>query len=154
MVENTFDLIKHTFEESIPLHKFLGLEIMELDNSFVKIRVPFKKELVGDFRTNRWHGGIIATIMDSVGGVIGATHFTSMEDKISTIDLRVDYLKGAEPIEVIVVGKIVRMGNRILVAKMKAFQNDELIAEGKGVYNFVRMNNEKTEDEGDEIRGD
>ena len=139
MIEDNFDLIKYTFEESIPLHKFLGLKIEVLDKNFVRIRVPFKKELVGDFRTNRWHGGIIATIMDSVGGVIGATHFTSMDDKIATIDLRVDYLKGAEPIEVVVVGKIVRMGNRILVAKMKAFQNDELIAEGKGVYNFTRM---------------
>ncbi len=139
MIENNIDLIKFTFEESIPLHKFLGLKIVELEKDFVKIKVPFKKELVGDFRTNRWHGGIIATIMDSVGGVIGATHFTSMDDKISTIDLRVDYLKGAEPFEVVVVGKIVRMGNRILVAKMKAFQNDELIAEGKGVYNFIRM---------------
>lgn len=139
MIENTIDLIKYTFEESIPLHKFLGLKIVELEKDFVKIKVPFKKDLVGDFRTNRWHGGIIATIMDSVGGVIGATHFTTMDDKISTIDLRVDYLKGAEPIEIVVVGKIVRMGNRILVAKMKAFQNDELIAEGKGVYNFIRM---------------
>ena len=141
MIEDNFDLIKYTFEEGIPMHKFLGLKIETLSKDFVKIRVPFKKELVGDFRTNRWHGGIIATIMDSVGGVIGATHFTTMDDKISTIDLRVDYLKGAEPIEVVVVGKIVRMGNRILVAKMKAFQNDELIAEGKGVYNFIRMKN-------------
>lgn len=139
MIEENIDLIKHTFEESIPLHKFLGLKIEILSKDFVKIRVPFKKELVGDFRTNRWHGGIIATIMDSVGGVIGATHFTTMDDKIATIDLRVDYLKGAGPIEVVVVGKIVRMGNRILVAKMKAFQNDDLIAEGKGVYNFIRM---------------
>lgn len=139
MSDNTIELIKYTFEESIPLHKFLGLKIETLTNDFVKIRVPFKKELVGDFRTNRWHGGIIATIMDSVGGVIGATHFTTMEDKIATIDLRVDYLKGAEPIEVIVIGKIVRLGNRILVAKMKAYQNEDLIAEGKGVYNFIRM---------------
>ena len=139
MIEENFDIIKYTFEEGIPLHKFLGLKIEELDKNFVKIRVPFKNELVGDFRTNRWHGGIIATIMDSVGGVIGATHFTSMDDKISTIDLRVDYLQGAEPVEVVVVGKIVRMGNRILVAKMKAFQNETLIAEGKGVYNFVRV---------------
>lgn len=139
MLENNIDLIKYTFEEGIPLHKFLGLKIEELDSNSVKIRVPFKNELVGDFRTNRWHGGIIATIMDSVGGVIGATHFTTMDDKIATIDLRVDYLKGAEPIEVVVIGKIVRLGSRILVAKMKAFQNDELIAEGKGVYNFIRM---------------
>lgn len=147
MIKDNIELIKYTFEESIPMHKFLGLKIVLLEKDFVRVTVPFRKELVGDFRTNRWHGGVIATVMDSLGGVIGAMHFTSLEDKISTIDLRVDYLRGAEPVEIMVEGKIIRFGNRILVARMKAFQNDELIAEGKGVYNFVRANNPSEENE-------
>ncbi|WP_271392502.1 hotdog fold thioesterase [Aequorivita sinensis] len=144
LLDNT-ELIKTTFEKSIPMHKFLGLKIDLLEKNFVRIRVPFRKELVGDFRNNRWHGGVIATVMDSVGGVIGAMHFTSLQDKISTIDLRVDYLRGAEPEAIMVEGKIIRFGNRILVARMKAFQNEKLIAEGKGVYNFVRMNKANNE---------
>lgn len=138
-MDDALALIKHTFEESIPMHRFLGLEILLLKKDFVRIRVPFREEVVGDFRTNRWHGGVIATVMDSVGGVIGGMHFTTLEDKIDTIDLRVDYLRGAEPAEITVEGKLIRLGNRILVARMKAFQNNELIAEGKGVYNFIRM---------------
>lgn len=149
MFTDNIELIRHTFEESIPMHKFLGLKIVLLEKNFVRITVPFRKELVGDFRNNRWHGGIIATVMDSVGGVIGATRFTSLEDKISTIDLRVDYLRGAEPEAIMVEGKIIRFGNRILVARMKAFQNEKLIAEGKGVYNFVRVN-ERLENNDDE----
>src|SRR5690554_3702584 len=145
MLQNNTALIKSTFEKSIPMHKFLGLEIVLLEKNFVRINVPFRKELVGDFRNNRWHGGVIATVMDSVGGVIGAMHFTSLEDKISTIDLRVDYLRGAEPQAIMVEGKIIRFGNRNLVARMKAFQNEKLIAEGKGVYNFVRMNKTNNE---------
>ncbi|MBB6680495.1 hotdog fold thioesterase [Aequorivita sp. 609] len=144
LLDNT-ELIKATFEKSIPMHKFLGLKIDLLEKNFVRISVPFRKELVGDFRNNRWHGGVIATVMDSVGGVIGAMHFTSLQDKISTIDLRVDYLRGAEPEAIMVEGKIIRFGNRILVARMKAFQNEKLIAEGKGVYNFVRMNKANNE---------
>lgn len=147
MMQNNIELVKHTFEESIPMHKFLGLKIVLLEKDFVRITVPFRKELVGDFRNNRWHGGVIATVMDSVGGVIGGMHFTSLEDKISTIDLRVDYLRGAEPEAIMVEGKIIRFGNRILVARMKAFQNDELIAEGKGVYNFIRMNKNGKDEE-------
>lgn len=142
MLQDNIEFIKTTFENSIPMHKFLGLKIELLEKNFVRISVPFRKELVGDFRTNRWHGGVIATVMDSVGGIIGAMHFTSLEDKIATIDLRVDYLKGAEPTAIMVEGKIIRFGNRILVTRMKAFQNDKLIAEGKGVYNFIRMNKE------------
>lgn len=126
-------------EDSIPIHKFLGLKVLELEDGYVKVSVPYRKEVVGDIRLNRWHGGIIATIMDSVGGITGWTHFTSMEDKLATIDIRVDYLKGADPSTVNVTGKIVRLGNRILVTKMKAYQHDRLIAEGKGVYSFVRM---------------
>ena len=139
MEDKDIELIKKTFEQSIPMHKFLGLKILELEKNYAKVSVPFRNELVGDFRNNRWHGGIIATIMDSVGGIVGATHFTSLEDKLSTIDLRVDYLKGAKPEKIIVEGKIVRLGNRILVTEMKAFQTDTLIAEGKGVYNFLRF---------------
>lgn len=139
MINDKTQLVKYTFEEGIPMHKFLGLKILLLEKNFVRIEVPFREELVGDFRNNRLHGGVIATVMDSVGGVIGVMNFTSMEDKISTIDLRVDYLRGAKPETIIVEGKTIRFGNRILVARMKAFQNDKLIAEGKGVYNFVRM---------------
>lgn len=149
MFHDNIQLIKTTFEESIPMHKFLGLKIELLEKNFVRISVPFREELVGDFRNNRWHGGVIATVMDSVGGVIGATHFTSLEDKIATIDLRVDYLRGAAPEPIMVEGKIIRFGNRILVARMKAFQNDKLIAEGKGVYNFVRMNLEEDRENGE-----
>ena len=141
MTQKKTEHMKQVIEEMIPIHNFLGLKLLVLEKGFVKVSVPFRDEVVGDIRTNRWHGGIIATIMDSVGGIAGGTHFTSFEDKLATIDLRVDYLKGAEALPIIVEGKIVRLGNRILVTKMKAFQNDELIAEGKGVYNFIRINN-------------
>lgn len=147
MVQNNIELVKKTFEESIPMHKFLGMKVVLLEKNFVRIEVPFKEEFVGDFRSSRWHGGVIATVMDSVGGIIGAMHFTSVEDKISTIDLRVDYLRGTKPQAITVEGKIIRLGNRILVARMKAFQNEKLIAEGKGVYNFVRMKSPANETE-------
>ena len=143
MIEQNIEIIKKTIEEGIPIHKFLGLKLLVLEKGFVRVSVPFRNEVVGDIRRNRWHGGIIATIMDSVGGIAGGTHFTSLKDKLATIDLRIDYLIGAKASSIIVEGKIVRLGNGILVTKMKAYQNDELIAEGKGVYNFIRIDNPK-----------
>ncbi|MEX0360818.1 MAG: hotdog domain-containing protein [Allomuricauda sp.] len=82
---------------------------------------------------------MIATILDSVGGAIGIANFNTPEDKLSTIDLRVDYLRFADGKDLIFEGRLVRMGNRIMVTKMKAFQEDVLVAEGKGVYNFIRV---------------
>jgi len=134
--------IKKAIEELIPIHKFLGVELLEIKQGYAKVKVPFREEVIGDFRRRRWHGGIIATIMDSVGGIAGGTYFTSINDKMATIDLRVDYLKPAEASAIIVEGEIVRLGKTILVTRMKAYQEntDELISEGKGVYNFIRMN--------------
>jgi uncharacterized protein (TIGR00369 family) len=125
-------------EDEIPIHKYFGLKVEIIEKEFIRVKVPFRKDFVGDIRTNRWHGGIMATIMDSVGGAIGIANFKSPDDKISTIDLRVDYLRFAESKDLFFEGKLVRMGNRIMVTKMKAFQEDVLIAEGKGVYNFIK----------------
>nr|WP_299339217.1 hotdog fold thioesterase [Allomuricauda sp.] len=125
-------------EEEIPIHKFLGLKVEKLEREFIRISVPFRDEFVGDIRKNRWHGGIMATIMDTVGGAIGYANFESQGDSLSTIDLRVDYLRGAEARALTFEGELVRMGNRIMVTKMKALQDDILVAEGKGVYNFIR----------------
>lgn len=126
-------------EQEIPIHKYFGLKVEVIEKEFIKVRVPFRKDLVGDIRTNHWHGGIIATILDSVGGAIGIANFNTPEDKLSTIDLRVDYLRFADGKDLIFEGRLVRMGNRIMVTKMKAFQEDVLVAEGKGVYNFIRV---------------
>ena len=80
--------------------------------------------------------------MDSVGGAVGVAYFTSFDDKMATIDLRVDYLKGAKDEPIIVEGELVRLGNRIMVTRMKVYNegSDEVVAEGKGVYSFYRAN--------------
>lgn len=138
MDEQTTKRLIRLAEEEIPIHKYFGLKVETIEQEFIRVKVPFRKEFVGDIRTNRWHGGIIATILDSVGGAIGIANFNSPEDKLSTIDLRVDYLRFADGNDLVFEGKLVRMGNRIMVTKMKALQENVLVAEGKGVYNFIR----------------
>jgi len=140
--------IKNAIEVHIPIHKFLGIKLLEIKKGYAKLKVPFREEVIGDVRKRRWHGGIIATVMDSVGALAGGTYITSLKDKMTTIDLRVDFLRGAEATALLVEGEIVRLGNRILVTRMRAFQEncDELIAEGKGVYNFIRLSDNKEKD--------
>lgn len=79
--------------------------------------------------------------MDSVGGAAGITTLTSFEDKISTIDIRVDYLRPTTSETLVVEGEIVRSGNRIIATKMKAYHEgspETLVAEGRAVYNVKR----------------
>lgn len=138
------DFVKKMIEEVIPIHKFLGLELLHIEKDYVKVRVPFRPEVVGDIRSNRWHGGIITTVMDSVGGIVGGTHLSSIKDKMATIDMRVDFLSPAFGKAIIVEGRTLRMGSRIFVADMKCFLEGDAsqvaVAEGRGVYNFIRLN--------------
>lgn len=130
-------------EEVIPIHKFLGLKLLHIEKDFVKVKVPFRPEVVGDIRSNRWHGGIITTVMDSVGGIVGGTHLSSIKDKMATIDIRVDFLSPAYAKPIIVEGRTLRLGSRIFVATMKCYLEDDpeqhLVAEGRAVYNFIRL---------------
>lgn len=135
------ELYKNVIENMIPLHTLLGFKLEEIREGYALIRVPFREELIGDPRTRALHGGIIATAMDSVGGAAGMTTLLSFEDKLSTIDMRVDYLLPGKPLDLFVEGQIIRSGNRIIVTSMLAWQEDKTkpIADGRGVYNVKRV---------------
>ena len=94
--------------------------------------------MVGDIRRSRWHGGVIDLIMDSVGGMVGIANFIFKEYKLASIDLRIDYLQGVKAFDLIVEGNLVHLGNRLMVTSMQAFQEGQLAAEGKVVYNFIK----------------
>lgn len=136
-------IIKQVFDQMIPFNQYLGFELTEIRDGYAKMRVPFKDVYVGDPRTRRLHGGIIATAMDAIGGAAGITTLTSFEDKLSTVDLRIDYLHGTQPAPLIVDAEIIRSGNRIITTHMRAWHegsDEDLVAEGRGVYSAKRAN--------------
>lgn len=134
------ELYKNILDNMVPLHQFLGITLEDIDEGYALMKLPYRPELIGNPRTMALHGGIIATAMDSVGGAAAMTTLVSFEDKISTIDIRVDYLRRGEAKDLFVEGKIARSGNRIVVTRMIAYQDDrdKPIAEGKAVYNVRR----------------
>lgn len=133
------EIFREIVENFIPLHKELGVKLIDIKEGYAKIMIPFKPELVGDPRTNALHGGIISLALDSVGGAAAMTTLVSPDDKISTIDMRVDYLRPGKPQDFYAEGELGRSGNRIVVTRMIAYHEKEKpIAEGKGVYNVKR----------------
>ena len=132
------------FNEFIPFNKFIGMELVEIENGFAKATIKFKPELVGDSRILAIHGGVISAAMDAVGGIAGITTLQSMEDKLVTVDMRVDYIRSARDTDLIIEARIVRSGNKIITTNMQAFAaNDHTLeAEGRGVYHATRKNNE------------
>jgi len=137
--ERTAFFIKF-YEESIPFHKFLGLKVLELKKGYVKMRLPFRPELIGNVLSGHWHGGVIATALDSAGGMAAASLLKSREDKLATLDIRVDYLKPNKGKALIVTGEVIRSGTSSIVTNLKAFdeENKELLADGRAVFSVRR----------------
>ena len=128
------------YEESIPFHKFLGLKVLELKKGYAKMRIPLRPELIGNVFSGNWHGGVIATALDSAGGMAAASLLKSKEDKLATLDIRVDYLKPNKGNAIIVTGEVIRSGNSSIVTNLKAFdeRSEELLADGRAVFSVRR----------------
>jgi uncharacterized protein (TIGR00369 family) len=136
----TPEILKQVMEEMIPFNRFLGIAVAELRSGFARLEVAFRPELVGDPLRPALHGGVLSALADTAGG---AAVWTGLEDdraRVSTIDLRVDYLRPAKLELVVAEANVVRLGNRVGVADVRLFHptaEGDTIATGKGVYNII-----------------
>jgi uncharacterized protein (TIGR00369 family) len=127
-------------QELIPFNKFLGIDVEEAKHGWVRLTLPYRAEYIGDASRPALHGGVISTLIDTCGGFAVWTTM-SMEDRVSTIDLRVDYLSPGAPEKLIADGTVVRVGNRVGVVDVRVFQPsapERTVATGKAVYNIKR----------------
>jgi uncharacterized protein (TIGR00369 family) len=139
-IEEKHALIKQGIENLMPANKILGLKIMEIQTGYVLLHVPFKEEFIGDFFQDRWHGGFLASIADTAGGIAGATTLNSPLDKLNTIDMRIDYLHGALRGDMYAKAKIIKNGKTIIKVDVELFQNEkeEPVALARCVYSVLR----------------
>ena len=122
--------VKQVFEELIVFNKLLGLKITSLLPDRVAARIDMRNELVGHFAYNRVHGGVISAGLDAMGGLavmaaIGARHRDEPVlqrlhrfAKLSTIDLRVDYLRPGIGEWFELRAEVLRLGSRVASTRM------------------------------------
>lgn len=133
-------ILKQAFEQQMPINKLLGLKILALEDGFVKVHVPFKEEFIGDFIQKRWHGGIQASIADSAGGIVALTSITDINnEKVNTIDMRIDYLHGSEPMDFYAEATLIKNGKRIIKADIELYhEKSKIIAVARCAYSVLR----------------
>ena len=122
-------------------NRFLGLEIARLDEGFARVAIPFRDHLVGDPERPALHGGVLSAAIDAAGGAAAFTLIELPDDRLSTIDLRVDYLRPAGLQRLVCEARVSRMGNRIASVDVIAFHGEERdapVATGKAVYSVRR----------------
>ncbi len=135
-----FAALIELMEGGIPFHRFLGLKVESLSFGHVVLRLPFREEFLGDVRRPALHGGIISTLIDTAGGLAAWSHF-SIQDKLATVDMRVDYLLPGPKDDIMAEARVRRLGNRMAVTHTlltPAGDREAIIAEGRAVYNIRR----------------
>ncbi|MGO8995559.1 MAG: hotdog fold thioesterase [Polyangiaceae bacterium] len=135
------DLLVRIMQEHIPFNRVLGVRAVSLERGLVRLMVPFRPELVGDPLRPALHGGVISALADAAGGAALWSGIDDDHGRVSTIDLRIDYLRPARLEDVLAEGRVVRLGKRVGVADIRLFhasREEETIATGKGVYNVLR----------------
>ncbi|GAB4172789.1 MAG: thioesterase family protein [Rhodocyclaceae bacterium] len=139
--------IHEIFSAKIPFNRVLGLEIVSLQNARPVLRFAMREELVGNFLRGMLHGGVISSTLDVTGGLVaflGAAQRFRHEaleariarfERISTIDMRIDYLRPGLGAWFEASGYALRTGNKVAVTRME-LRNDsgELVAVGTGAY--------------------
>jgi uncharacterized protein (TIGR00369 family) len=132
------------FERLIPFNRHLGLQVQEIGDGTARIRAPFSSVLIGNPVTRAIHGGVISALLDSCAGLAVWSQI-GPDDILSTVDLRVDYLRPAGPEDLIAAAEVVRLGNRVAVVSLRSFHpgtEERPFAAGTAVYNVRRTSPE------------
>jgi uncharacterized protein (TIGR00369 family) len=145
--EEFVSAINEIFSEKIPFNKILGLKVESISYECVKISFKMRDELMGHYKRSMLHGGVISSVIDQVGGLsafMGVQQRTSGEaletrlekfGRVSTIDIRVDFLRPGVGKWFVATAYVLRTGKKIAVTRIE-LHNDQnhLIAVGTGSY--------------------
>jgi uncharacterized protein (TIGR00369 family) len=79
-----------------PLGCALGFETVRMEHATATLTAPYKPEMVGDPDTGVIAGGVVTALLDHASGqaVFAAL---GQPASIATLDLRIDYMRAAEP---------------------------------------------------------
>lgn len=127
-----------TMVNKIPFNRHLGFEYDSIDENEASIKFAMTPELVGNYFHGILHGGVISAALDMAGGTMAAvgilndnpaTHLVQLKKKLtklSTIDIRVDYLRPGKGELFYAKAHLLRTGSKVAVVRMKLTNQDDV----------------------------
>jgi uncharacterized protein (TIGR00369 family) len=120
-----------------PFNLFLGLTVVTADASRqeVTMRSPMRPEFERRPGSKQWHGGVIASIIDTAGDfAVGMM----VGRGLPTVNFRVDYLRPAVDTAIVAVSRVRRAGKSVGIADVDVFdEKGALLAIGRGTYSTL-----------------
>ncbi len=131
------ELVKKAQEhfEKVPFNRLIGMRLMDMKDGEATINLTVREEVKQPH--GLLHGGATATLIDTAMAFAVITKLTR-EEKASTVDLNVHYLRPVKSGEIKCIAKIVKAGKRLFTVSAEVF-NDEnkIVATALSTYSKV-----------------
>lgn len=109
---------------TLPHARALGLEYVSAGEAQATVKCPYKAELVGDPDTGVIAGGVITTLLDHACGQAVWAALAQLTS-IATLDLRIDYMRPAEPgLDVIAHAHCYKLTRSVAFVRAQAYDRD------------------------------
>ncbi|MDX1803560.1 MAG: PaaI family thioesterase [Alcanivorax sp.] len=146
MTESTLSYTRkdtcNRFLSSIRHSVVLGLEVLDAEEMAVRVRMPWREDLVGNPETGVMHGGAIFAMMDQAGGMAITCRTFPVFEITPTIDFRVDHLRGpGKGAAVVCEASCYRLTTHVAFVRITTWEegSDEPIATGLATYTRMKI---------------
>jgi uncharacterized protein (TIGR00369 family) len=132
--ELTEDDPRHRAFAAMPLHRAMGLRLLELRPGFARVAMRTSEFTVGGIGGSV-HGGLLAALVDIVMLQAVMTVIRPNERPAGTADLNITYLRPALGEEVSAEATVIRKGRHLAVTEVSILgPKGELCARGRTLY--------------------
>lgn len=130
-----------------PFYQYCGMQMRVVDQQ-IQAYVAMQNELIGNTAFQILHGGVAATMLDSIGGISAmvelyrqASPETLAEvgqkvSRLATVDMRVDYLAPGRGQYFIAQAEILRLGRKGCTVRM-SMHNDQAQAIATAIASYA-----------------
>ena len=119
-----------------PFWAHVGLELVEIRKGWARLRMPIEEKLTNAI--GLVHGGAIFSVADSAVGM-ALVGMINRNETISTLEMKINYLKPVKKGELIAEAKIIHRGSQTAVGDVEVRdEHDALIAKGLATYVIIK----------------
>lgn len=146
-IEMVVQQLCQAFNDS-PFFNHINMQMLVEDEQ-IKCVLEMKEHLIGNVAFQILHGGVAATLLDSIGGIVAMAELYKRADKeqmtdtfkkvtrMATVDMRVDYISPGRGKQFIGTAEVLRMGRKGCTVRMNMHNNEgKLIATAIASYAY------------------
>lgn len=142
------ETMRSIMEQRIPFCRMIGIKLRSFDPDRPEMEFAMRDELIGNFAQGMLHGGVIAAALDSVAGFAVGLKLAQLHTRqdlmaqlqefarVSTIDLRIDFLQPGRGKSFVASADVTRLGKRVANVQM-TLHNDEGVRIATGSAAFM-----------------